>query len=64
MRSLLSASIKAPGLILSNVNYVKKVVFPLEILPVVALGSALFHMLVSVADPARVPLDPGLANST
>ena len=39
---------KAPGLIVSNVNYVKKVIFPLEILPVVALGSALFHMLVSV----------------
>ena len=39
---------RAPGLILSNVNYVKKVVFPLEILPVIALGSALFHMLVSL----------------
>ncbi len=39
---------KAPSLILSNVNYVKKVIFPLEILPVVALGSALFHMLISV----------------
>jgi lipopolysaccharide transport system permease protein len=40
---------RSPGLILSNVNYVKKVVFPLEILPWVALGSALFHMLVSLA---------------
>jgi len=39
----------APGLILSNVNYVKKVVFPLEILPWVAMGSALFHALVSLA---------------
>lgn len=38
---------RAPGLILSNVNYVKKVVFPLEILPWVALGSALFNSLVS-----------------
>lgn len=36
---------RAPGLILANVNYVKKVVFPLEILPWVALGTALFHML-------------------
>ena len=27
---------RAPGLILSNVNYVKKVVFPLEVLPWVA----------------------------
>jgi lipopolysaccharide transport system permease protein len=40
--------IRAPGLILSNVNYVKKVVFPLEILPWVALGSALFHVFVSL----------------
>jgi lipopolysaccharide transport system permease protein len=39
---------RAPGLILSNVNYVKKVVFPLEILPWVALGSALFHTLISL----------------
>lgn len=39
---------RAPGLILSNVSYVKKIVFPLEILPVVAIGTALFHALVSV----------------
>ena len=39
---------RAPGLILSNLNYVKKVVFPLEILPAVALGSALFHACISV----------------
>lgn len=39
---------RAPGLVLSNPNYVKKVVFPLEILPVVALGSALFHTAVSL----------------
>lgn len=38
---------RSPGLILSNVNYVKKIIFPLEILPWVALGSALFHMLIS-----------------
>lgn len=38
---------RAPGLILSNVNYVKKVIFPLEILPWVALGSALFNCFVS-----------------
>ncbi|MEI6610471.1 MAG: ABC transporter permease, partial [Deltaproteobacteria bacterium] len=29
---------RAPGLILSNVNFVKKVIFPLEILPWVAFG--------------------------
>jgi lipopolysaccharide transport system permease protein len=39
---------RAPGLILANVNYVKKVVFPLEILPWVALGATLFHALISL----------------
>lgn len=38
---------RAPGLIISNVNYVKKVVFPLEVLPIVGLASALFHALIS-----------------
>lgn len=39
---------RAPGLILSNVNYVKRVVFPLEILPVIAMGASLFHGLISL----------------
>ena len=39
---------RAPVIILSNVNFVKKVVFPLEILPVISLGAALFHSLVSL----------------
>lgn len=39
---------RAPGLILSNANYVKKVVFPIEILPIVAMGATLFHALVSL----------------
>ena len=39
---------RAPTLILSNVNYVKKVVFPLEILPVITLGATLFHSLINV----------------
>lgn len=39
---------RAPGLILANVNYVKKVVFPLEILPWVTLGAAMFHALISI----------------
>jgi lipopolysaccharide transport system permease protein len=39
---------RAPGLVLGNVNYVKKVIFPLEILPIVAFGSAGFHMLISL----------------
>lgn len=38
---------RAPGIVLANVNYVKKVIFPLEILPLVVLGSALFHFSVS-----------------
>ena len=40
---------RAPGLILSNVNYVKKVVFPLDVLPVIAMGAALFHASISLA---------------
>ncbi|HBM43978.1 MAG TPA: sugar ABC transporter permease [Halomonas sp.] len=39
---------KAPGLILGSSNYVKKVVFPLEILPAIALGSAIFHTAISL----------------
>ena len=39
---------RAPSLILSNVNYVKKVIFPLETLPVIAMGAALFHTFISM----------------
>lgn len=39
---------RAPSLILVNVNFVKKVIFPLEILPCVNLISALFHAGVSL----------------
>jgi lipopolysaccharide transport system permease protein len=50
VHGLLAESInKAPGLILGNANYVKRVIFPLEILPWVVLGSALFHAVVSLA---------------
>lgn len=38
---------RAPSLIISHPNYVKKVVFPLEILPWMTLLSALIHMVVS-----------------
>jgi len=38
----------APTLVLGNVNYVKKVVFPLEILPLVRLLSALINALFSL----------------
>ena len=40
---------RAPSLMLANVNYVKKVAFPLEILPWIAFGSALFHMVISLS---------------
>lgn len=39
---------RAPSLIISNANYVKKVVFPLEILPFVVLLSAMFHGFISL----------------
>jgi len=38
---------RAPTLVTSQPNYVKKVVFPLELLPLAALGAALFHALAS-----------------
>lgn len=38
---------RATSLIASNTNYVKKVIFPLEILPVVTMCSALFNCIIS-----------------
>jgi lipopolysaccharide transport system permease protein len=38
----------APSVILANANFVKKVVFPLEILPVAQIGAAAFHLMVSL----------------
>lgn len=47
--SLLSEVInKAPILILSNSNYVKKILFPLEILTIVSLFGAIFHLLMNI----------------
>lgn len=40
---------RAPNLILSNVNYVKKVVFPIEILPITSVLVSLFYSLISLA---------------
>jgi len=40
---------RAPNLIVNNPNYVKKVVFPLEVLGSVAVGNAGFHALTSLA---------------
>lgn len=39
---------KSPGLITGNVNYVKKVVFPLEILPVINIVTCCFNALISI----------------
>lgn len=39
---------RSPDLVLNNANYVKKVVFPLEILPVIGVVSALFHTTMSL----------------
>ncbi len=39
---------RAPTVILGNVPFVKRVVFPLEVLPVVTMGSALFHLGVNL----------------
>lgn len=39
----------APGLMLDNVNFVKKVVFPLEILPFASLGASLVRLCVTSA---------------
>ncbi len=50
---------RAPGLIVAVPNYVRKVVFPLEVLPVSVLGSALFHAAVSLAVLLAVRLATG-----
>ena len=38
---------KAPSIIVNNPNYVKKVIFPLELLPVTSLFTAMFNAAVS-----------------
>ena len=39
---------RAPSLIMLNTNYVTKIVFPLEILPVTAVLASLVHILISL----------------
>jgi len=39
---------RAPGIIVGNPNYIKRVIFPLEILPVTVLCAALFNGVVSM----------------
>ncbi|PHX84780.1 MAG: hypothetical protein CK538_10240 [Opitutia bacterium] len=38
----------APGIILANPNLVKKVVFPLDLLPLAQLGASWFNLLISI----------------
>jgi lipopolysaccharide transport system permease protein len=40
---------RSAGVIVGNANYVKKIVFPLEIMPWVVIFSSLFHALISLA---------------
>lgn len=39
---------RAPSLVVAHAGYVRKLVFPLEVLPYVVLGSALFHLGISL----------------
>jgi lipopolysaccharide transport system permease protein len=39
---------RSPTLVLNNANYVKKVIFPIQIIPVIAVGAALFHAVISM----------------
>ncbi len=49
MFNLFAESInRSPTLILGNVSYVKKVVFPLELLTLIIFSSAVFHFLISL----------------
>ena len=38
----------SPLLIVSQPNFVKKVVFPLDVLPVASVGASVFHFLISI----------------
>src|SRR5690606_23088229 len=40
--------VTAPGIVVSNPNFVKKVVFPLEILPAANVGAAVIHLLIGL----------------
>lgn len=55
----------SPMTIVQNPNYVKKVVFPIEILPVAAFGAAFFRCLVSLGfvAVACAAWGPGLSSS-
>ena len=39
---------RSTNLVVANTNYVKKVVFPLEILPLVTILTAIFHLIINI----------------
>jgi lipopolysaccharide transport system permease protein len=41
--------VKSTTLVTNNPNFIKKIVFPIQILPVVTVATALIHALISVA---------------
>ena len=53
----------SPTLIVSHSNYVKKVVFPLDVLPVAVVGTALYHfcLTLTIVVMGIVFLGPGLS---
>ena len=53
----------SPTIFVAQPNFVKKVVFPLEILPVASVGASVFHFLISLALVALgvATLGPGLS---
>jgi len=57
--------VRAPSLIVSNSNYVTKVVFPLEILPVALLAANLINTLLGLAIlvPAVLVFVPGISKT-
>ncbi len=56
---------RSPTLIRDNPNYVKKVIFPLEILPVAILGSSLLHGVLGlvILMPALVIFGPKISST-
>jgi len=66
LHGLLAETItRAPGLVTAVPNYVKKVVFPLELLPLVSVATAVFHAFVGfvVLAGALIVLRGGLPAS-
>jgi lipopolysaccharide transport system permease protein len=49
MNAFSEVLVKAPTLITANPNFVKKIVFPLELLPFIAVATALAHAIIGVA---------------